>query len=163
MGWNVSLYYYHHYYYYFYLPVCVASARLSQLIHFHYSSSNRKQELIDRFRKDNSEFSEERATEEVERFLMDPEMVNAFIQYEKNMEENPTSFQQEAESTFKDPKTIATYAAYLVAGSSIGYIRKTFFPEQAVDVAASNTADAVASIASNVADVASNIDISASL
>jgi hypothetical protein len=156
MGWNVSLLI-------FYLLVCVASARLFQLIHFYYSSCNRKQELIDRFKKDNSEFSDERTREEVERFLMDPEMVNAFIQYEKNMEENPMSLQQEAESNLKDPKTVATYAAWLIGGSSIGWIRKTFFPDQAVDAAATKAADAVASIASDMADVTSIIDIDISV
>jgi hypothetical protein len=94
---------------------------------------------------------------------MDPEMVNSYIQYEKTMAENPMSFQQEAESNLKDPKTIATYAAFLIAGSSIGYIRRTFFPDQVVDDAATKAADAVASIASDVADVASSIDISASM
>jgi hypothetical protein len=134
-------------------------ARLSQatnpFIYYYPSSSNRKQVLIDRFQKDNPEFSEERATEEVERFVMDPEMVNAFLQYEKKMAENPMSFQQEAQNNLKDPNTISTYAAWLIGGVSIGWIRKTFFPptDHAVDVdaAATKAADAVASIASNVA------------
>jgi hypothetical protein len=67
---------------------------------------------------------EERANAEVSKFMMDPEMVNAYIKFERDKIENPPDLKAEAEQTLSDPKTIATYAAWLVGGGSFGYIRK---------------------------------------
>jgi len=67
---------------------------------------------------------EDRATQEVAKFMLDSEMVNAYIKFERNKVENPPDLKAEAEQTLSDPKTIATYAAWLVGGASFGYIRK---------------------------------------
>lgn len=67
---------------------------------------------------------EERANAEVSKFMMDPEMVNAYIKFERDKVENPPDLKAEAEQTLSDPKTIATYAAWLIGGGSFGYIRK---------------------------------------
>ena len=67
-----------------------------------------------------------RANEEVTKFLLDSEMVNAYIKFEKDKALNPPDLRAEAEQNLSDPKTIATYAAWLVGGASFGYIRKEF-------------------------------------
>jgi hypothetical protein len=69
---------------------------------------------------------EERAYMEVNKFYMDAEMVNAYINFEKDKVLNPPDLKAEAEQNFSDPKTIATYAAWLIGGGSFGWIRKTF-------------------------------------
>lgn len=56
--------------------------------------------------------------------MMDPEMVNAYIKFERDKIENPPDLKAEAEQTLSDPRTIATYAAWLIGGASFGYIRK---------------------------------------
>jgi len=85
-----------------------------------------KQELVNKFSRDNKGMSEERANAEVSKFMMDAEMVNAYIKFERNKVENPPDRKAEAEQTLSDPKTIATYAAWLIGGGSFGYIRKNF-------------------------------------
>jgi hypothetical protein len=87
---------------------------------------DRKKELMERFMKDNKGMSEARADAEVSKFLMDAEMANAYIKYEKDKVLNPPNLREEAEQTISDPKTIATYAAWLIGGGSFGYIRKEF-------------------------------------
>ena len=67
---------------------------------------------------------EERADAEVSKFLMDSEMVNAYIKFEKDKALNPPDLRAEAEQNLSDPKTIATYAAWLIGGASFGYVRK---------------------------------------
>jgi hypothetical protein len=75
---------------------------------------------------DNKGMEEERAEEEVLKFLLDAEMANAYIKFEKDKVLNPPNRKEEAEQNFSDPKTIATYAAWLIGGGSFGYIRKEF-------------------------------------
>jgi len=77
-----------------------------------------------KFQRDNKGMSEEQSDEEVSKFLMDAEMVNAYIKFEKDKIENPPDLRAEAEQNLSDPKTIATYAAWLIGGGSFGYIRK---------------------------------------
>jgi hypothetical protein len=86
----------------------------------------RKGELVAKFQRDNKGMDEEQADKEVSKFLMDPEMVNSYIKFERDKIENPPDRKAEAEQTLSDPKTIATYAAWLIGGSSFGYIRKTY-------------------------------------
>jgi hypothetical protein len=83
-----------------------------------------KQELADKFVRDNKGMTEERALSEVSKFMMDAEMVNAYIKFERDKVENPPDRKAEAEQTLSDPRTIATYAAWLIGGGSFGYIRK---------------------------------------
>jgi hypothetical protein len=79
---------------------------------------------MEKFQRDNKGMDEERADAEVSKFLMDAEMVNSYIKFEKDKVENPPDYKAEAEQTLSDPKTIATYAAWLIGGGSFGYIRK---------------------------------------
>mmetsp|Transcript_122980 Transcript_122980/g.183972 ORF Transcript_122980/g.183972 Transcript_122980/m.183972 type:complete len:229 (-) Transcript_122980:69-755(-) len=85
-----------------------------------------KQDLMDRFMRDNKGMDEARAEEEVSKFLMDAEMANAYIKFEQDKVLNPPNLKEEAEQSLADPKTIATYAAWLIGGGSFGYIRKEF-------------------------------------
>lgn len=75
---------------------------------------------------DNKGMDEARANDEVARFLLDAEMANAYIKFEKDKVLNPPDLKAEAEQTLSDPKTIATYVAWLVGGASFGFIRKEF-------------------------------------
>jgi len=84
-----------------------------------------KQELVDKFVRDNKGMSEDRADAEVMKFYMDAEMVNAYIKFEQDKVLNPPNYKEEAEQNLSDPKTIATYAAWLVGGASFGWVRKT--------------------------------------
>ena len=54
---------------------------------------------------------------------MDAEMVTAYIRFEKGKESR--DLKAEAEQQLSDPKTLATYAAWIVGGAGFGYIRKT--------------------------------------
>eukprot|EP00429_Kryptoperidinium_foliaceum_P010965 CAMPEP_0176001916 /NCGR_PEP_ID=MMETSP0120_2-20121206/376_1 /TAXON_ID=160619 /ORGANISM="Kryptoperidinium foliaceum, Strain CCMP 1326" /LENGTH=229 /DNA_ID=CAMNT_0017334485 /DNA_START=64 /DNA_END=753 /DNA_ORIENTATION=- len=83
-----------------------------------------KQELVEKFQRDNKGFDEERALQEVSKFMLDSEMVNAYIKFERDKVENPPDLKAEAEQNLSDPKTIATYAAWLIGGASFGYVRK---------------------------------------
>ncbi len=83
-----------------------------------------KQELVEKFQRDNKGMDESRAVTEVAKFMMDAEMVNSYIKFERNKVENPPDLKAQAEETLSDPRTIATYAAWLIGGASFGYIRK---------------------------------------
>ena len=87
---------------------------------YHY----RKEELKAKFQRDNKGMNEKRAEEEVSKFLMDSEMVNAYIEFEKDKVLNPPDLRAEAEQNLSDPKTIATYAAWLIGGAGFGFVRK---------------------------------------
>lgn len=91
------------------------------VLHLH-----RKQDLIDKFMADNKGMDEARADAEVSKFLLDAEMANAYIKFEKDKVLNPPDLKAEAEQTLSDPKTIATYVAWLIGGASFGFIRKEF-------------------------------------
>lgn len=67
---------------------------------------------------------ETEAEKEVSKFFMDADMVNAYIKFERDKIENPPDYRAEAEQTLSDPKTIATYAAWLIGGASFGFVRK---------------------------------------
>mmetsp|Transcript_6963 Transcript_6963/g.8475 ORF Transcript_6963/g.8475 Transcript_6963/m.8475 type:complete len:233 (+) Transcript_6963:118-816(+) len=86
-----------------------------------------REEIIEKFESDNESFTLERATEEVDRFLMDAEMINAWITYEKRKAANPDAFKvAELEEAPSTAKTIATYAAWLVGGASFSSIRQNY-------------------------------------
>ena len=94
------------------------------LTHASLSNFHRKQELMDKFQRDNKGMDEEQANAEVSKFMMDSEMVNAYIKFERNKVENPPDLRAEAEQNLSDPKTIATYAAWIIGGAGFGYVRK---------------------------------------
>jgi hypothetical protein len=84
----------------------------------------RKEELVAKFQRDNKGMDEETANLEVLKFLMDAEMVNAYVKFEKDKVLNPPNLKEEAEQTLSDPKTIATYAAWAIGGAGFGVFRK---------------------------------------
>jgi hypothetical protein len=94
------------------------------LTHLIISLHFRKDELVGKFQRDNKGMDEEKANEEVLKFLMDAEMVNAYVKFEKDKVLNPPNLKEEAEQTLSDPKTIATYAAWAVGGAGFGVFRK---------------------------------------
>lgn len=88
-----------------------------------------KNDLTEKMQTDFKSFSQEKVEKEVEKFMMDAEGVNMYIRYLKDKKENPAKYAQqalEAELSLSNPKTLATYAAWLVGGVSFGAIRKEF-------------------------------------
>jgi len=88
-----------------------------------------KNDLTKKMQADFKSFSPEKVEEEVDKFMIDAEGVNMYIRYLKDKKENPAKYAQqalEAELSLSNPKTLATYAAWLVGGVSIGAIRKEF-------------------------------------
>jgi len=82
-----------------------------------------KEEIISKLLRDNKGFSRQRAEEEVNKFLLDAEMITAYIRFEKTKEGR--DLRAEAEQEMSSPKTLATYAAWIVGGAGFGYVRKT--------------------------------------
>lgn len=74
-----------------------------------------RDDLIARFVKDNPGFDEERATQEVDKFMMDAEMVNKFIAFEKK-KASPDYLRQDAMENMNDPGTWGIYAIWIAAG-----------------------------------------------
>lgn len=81
-----------------------------------------REDLIKRFMEDNKGFDRERAETEVDKFVMDSEMVNAFIQYEKK-KSDPKFLREQAEQTISDPGTWATYGLWIVGGAGFAYVK----------------------------------------
>ena len=123
-----------------------------------------KEELIERFKEDNPSFDDERARTEVTRFMMDVEMVNAFIRFQKDPPDLPDD---EEENILQ---TIGTYGAFLIGGGSIGYFRKNIYapkvesgewqefhlPWQSVGEAVSNAADSASDLTASIAHLPSD-------
>lgn len=81
----------------------------------------RREQVIRRF-MDEINFDRERAEQEADKFFMDSELVNAYITYEKNKDKIDPSLLEE--QNFRDPKTIATYAAWIIGGAGFSYVRR---------------------------------------
>ncbi|KAL3939871.1 MAG: hypothetical protein SGBAC_005475 [Bacillariaceae sp.] len=123
-----------------------------------------KDELIARFKEDNPSFDDERATTEVTRFMMDAEMVNSFIRFQKD----PPDISEADEENLL--LTAGTYGAFLIGGGSIGYFRKNIytpkvesgewpefhFPWQNVGEAVSNAADSASDLTASIAHLPSD-------
>ena len=73
--------------------------------------------------KDNPKFSRERAEEEVSRFLMDSEVVNAYIKHKKN----PPNLNQMMED---QQIPLGTYALYGVGGLALGSLKDNFIDKK---------------------------------
>ena len=126
-----------------------------------------KEQLIERFKNDNKDFDDERATTEVTRFLMDAEMVNLYINYQKN----PPDLNLDLEQKLDDPKTLLSYLSLFVVGGSIGYVNKNFiqpkmesgefdgfhFPWQNANDAASEAATTLSGIFNAASDHIANV------
>ena len=73
-------------------------------------SRYRKAQLMEKFQADNKSFSPERVEEEVDRFMMDSEMVNGYISYLKDRKANPAKYANaalEEELSLSNPKTVS--------------------------------------------------------
>ena len=75
------------------------------------------------FMKDNPKFSRERAEEEVSRFLMDSEVVNAYIKHKKN----PPNLNQMMED---QQIPLGTYALWAVGGLALGSLKDNFIDKK---------------------------------
>eukprot|EP00529_Nitzschia_sp_RCC80_P035402 CAMPEP_0113491714 /NCGR_PEP_ID=MMETSP0014_2-20120614/27697_1 /TAXON_ID=2857 /ORGANISM="Nitzschia sp." /LENGTH=178 /DNA_ID=CAMNT_0000385511 /DNA_START=28 /DNA_END=560 /DNA_ORIENTATION=+ /assembly_acc=CAM_ASM_000159 len=87
-----------------------------------------RNDLIDKFQKDNPDYKTDRIEIEVDKFMMDSEMSNGYIKYLKDIKVNaatPRNYEAEleAELSISNPKTAATYAAWLIGGASFGSVR----------------------------------------
>ena len=96
-------------------------------MYYHLSVSNTivrcsREDIIGRFQRDNKGMERERAEAEVDKFMMDAEMVNAFIAYEKKKTE-PGYLKSQAEATLSDPQTWGTYAAWIIGGAGFAYVK----------------------------------------
>jgi len=88
-----------------------------------------KEELKEKFQSDNTSWDSTRVEVEVDRFMMDAENVNMYLKYLTDKIENPEKYAAqalEAELSLSNPKTAATYLAWLVGGVSIGIFRTEY-------------------------------------
>lgn len=68
-----------------------------------------RNDVMDKFQSDNPQQSIERVSQEVDKFLMDAEMVNGYIKYLKEKKANPRrnyDTELEAELSLSNPKTV---------------------------------------------------------
>jgi hypothetical protein len=82
----------------------------------------RREDLVETFLRDNNSFTRERAEMEVDKFLMDGEMITVYINYKKN--EGSMSLREEEAKKKPDPLTVilTLYAGWV--GS--GFVKKTY-------------------------------------
>ena len=65
---------------------------------------------------------EERIQEEVTKFMMDREMVESFIAFEKR-KADPRNLKAEAEANLSDPSTWGIYAVWIAGGAGFAYVK----------------------------------------
>merc|ERR1712232_1473815 len=63
-----------------------------------------------------------RIEEEVNKFMLDAEMVNAFIAFEKR-KADPRNIKAEAEANLSDPSTWGVYAVWIAGGAGFAYFK----------------------------------------
>jgi len=83
-----------------------------------------RSDLIKRFVDDNPKFDEAKAAEEVDKFMLDAEMVSKFVAWEKSKLQ-PRNLRQEAEEQLSDPAVWATYAAWIGGGAGFAVVKNT--------------------------------------
>lgn len=109
--------------------------------------------LIAKFQEDNKEMDAERISLEVDKFMMDAELVNYYIDYQKRKASGWVEEQK------NPPPSILTivlsgYIAFVVFNS----IKGIFFKSEAVDSESiSNSVQNVADVVQNVADATSTL------
>lgn len=81
-----------------------------------------RDDLIARFIKDNKGMEQEQAESEVDKFMMDAEMVNRFISYEKK-KNDPDFIRNSLEENLSDPNTIGIYAAWVIGGVGLAVFK----------------------------------------
>ena len=64
----------------------------------------------------------ERAAVEVDKFMMDGEMVSSYIRFEKKKAE-PKDLRAEAEANLSDPSTWGVYAIWIVGGAGFALLK----------------------------------------
>jgi len=141
-----------------------------------------RNDLMKKMEADFKSLSSERVEKEVDKFLMDAEGVNMYIRYLKDKKENPAKYANRAleeELSLSNPKTLATYGAWLVGGVSFGYFRKEFIdpkfesgewkalsfelpfmskPDAAIEVANTLTSKATGIIVDGITDCYNSVD-----
>lgn len=140
-----------------------------------------KNDLMTKMQADFKSYSPEKVEEEVDRFMMDVENVNMYIKFLKDRKENPGKYAAQAledELSISNPKTLATYAAWLIGGVSFGYIRQRFIdpklasgewnlniqlpfmskPDAAAEVASTLTSKATNAIVDGITDIHDYVD-----
>ncbi|VEU43004.1 unnamed protein product [Pseudo-nitzschia multistriata] len=88
-----------------------------------------KEDLMEKLQADFKSYNSERVEEEADKFMMDAENVNMYIKYLKDRKANPAKYANEAleaELSLSNPKTAATYAAWLIGGVSFGVLREKY-------------------------------------
>eukprot|EP00555_Chaetoceros_dichaeta_P000185 CAMPEP_0198276400 /NCGR_PEP_ID=MMETSP1447-20131203/65291_1 /TAXON_ID=420782 /ORGANISM="Chaetoceros dichaeta, Strain CCMP1751" /LENGTH=235 /DNA_ID=CAMNT_0043971347 /DNA_START=79 /DNA_END=786 /DNA_ORIENTATION=+ len=81
-----------------------------------------REDITGRFMRDNKKMEPEQAEAEIKRFMMDAEMVNAFIAYEKK-KADPNFIRDSVEAEFSDPATLSTYATWILGGIGFAYVK----------------------------------------
>lgn len=81
-----------------------------------------KEDIVNRFMADNKGMEKEKAEEEVSKFMLDAEMVNSFIAYEKK-KSDPKFLREQAEEQLSDPSTWGTYAVWIAGGAGFAYVK----------------------------------------
>lgn len=81
-----------------------------------------RDDIIGKFMKDNKNMEMDQAEAEIKRFMMDAEMVNAFIAYEKK-KADPNFVRDSVEENLSDPATLSTYAIWITGGVGFAYLK----------------------------------------
>lgn len=84
-----------------------------------------KDQLVTKFEEDNPQFDNARAEEEVIKFMMDGEMVNKYITFERR-KKDPVLLRQQAEENLSDPSTWATYAIWIIGGAGFAIVKNLY-------------------------------------
>merc|ERR1711862_913792 len=84
-----------------------------------------KEQLTAKFLKDNPQFDDERVSTEISRFMLDAEMVDKYIQFERR-KKDPLAIRQEAEESLSDPSVWGTYAAWIIGGIGFALVKNLY-------------------------------------
>lgn len=81
-----------------------------------------RDDIVEKFTKDNKGMDADRIQQEVDKFMMDREMVESFIAYEKK-KADPRNLKVEAEANLSDPSTWGVYAVWIAGGAGFAYVK----------------------------------------
>jgi hypothetical protein len=81
-----------------------------------------RDDIVEKFTKDNKGMDPERIQTEVDKFMMDREMVESFIAFEKK-KADPRNLKAEAEANLSDPSTWGVYAVWIAGGAGFAYVK----------------------------------------
>ena len=133
-----------------------------------------RDDMIAKFKKDNKGFDDERAAKEVDKFMMDIEMIEKYIAFEKKKAENMARgaeyFKESRKENLSDPSTLVTYALWIGGGIGLAYFKNVIAaPKYAsgeweeihinlptpfwIDAVGDNVAEGVASVVVDNTDV----------